>query len=155
MRLKALKILLMVQSIGVAADVGCKISPEPPRLSPALIRALIIVESGGRDFAKGDYNKKTGEYMAIGCLQIHRIYLDDVNRILGKRVYTEQDRFNREKSKEMVIVYLTYWSKHNKIPLDDNYNLARIHNGGSKGHKKETTKKYAEKVLFQLKKGKK
>jgi len=68
-----------------------------------IISAMILVESSGNDLAvsvKG----------ACGPLQIRHIYVEDVNRITGRR-YTDADTFDRTKSIEML---LCYWAKYGK-----------------------------------------
>ena len=50
-----------------------------------LIPVLIHVESGGDVNAIGDMGE------AVGCLQIHEIMVDDVNRIAGKFGYICHD----------------------------------------------------------------
>lgn len=132
-----------------------------------LLDAIEWVESKGKPNAIGDGGA------AIGAYQIHKIYVDDVNRILmvwkGKlneafdnyhkqhpdpnniksvdsELYTYEDRWNKIHSRFMTEVYLTYYT-----PLDDKLNInleyaARIHNGGPNGWKKECTKPYWEKI---------
>jgi len=102
--------------------------------SRALLDAIRQVESGGRCVV-GDSGK------AVGVYQIHKVYVDDVNRILCKKVYTYADRNDEAKSRKMVELYLTHYGK-GKSQLD----MARIHNGGPNGHKKQATLKYAEKI---------
>lgn len=104
-----------------------------------LLDAIRQVESGGRNVT-GDGGKAHGAY------QIHKIYVDDVNRILGRKAYTYADRMDRKKSRQMVTVYLNHYGKG--LSLIDK---ARIHNGGSRGHKKKATLKYAEKVRKAMK----
>lgn len=69
-----------------------------------LIAALIMVESGGDPSAIGDDGK------AAGILQQHPIFVDDVNRILGRRVYTYMDRNDVEQAVEMAKIWLTYYA---------------------------------------------
>lgn len=57
-------------------------------------RALIWVESKGDSKARGKKND-------VGVLQFTPILVDDVNRILGKEVYTLNDRLDSLKSVEM------------------------------------------------------
>ena len=78
---------------------------------------------------------------AAGLYQISRIYLKDVNRILGYRKYILADRFDPQKSEEMVRIYLGHYGK-NKT-LED---IARIHNGGPRGWSRPATKKYWLKI---------
>ena len=75
-----------------------------------LILALISVESSGDPNAQGDWDGK--EYKAIGILQIHPVFLADVNRILGVEKYKLDDRWNPEKSKAMVRVWFRHYSKY-------------------------------------------
>jgi len=136
-----------------------------------LLNAIEQVESGGDSNAVGDGGA------AIGSFQIHKIYVDDVNRILiiwrdklneifanyhtlhpdpnniksfDFEPYTYEDRYNKKHSRFMVFVYLTYYT-----PFNDNYDIdiekaARIHNGGPAGYKKESTKPYWQKVKREL-----
>ncbi len=101
-----------------------------------------------------------GVYRAVGAYQLTKIYVDDVNRILViwwkslnkifenynklhpdpnniKSVhsdpYTYEDRWDRDYSRFMTEVYLTYYA-----PLDNSMDInleatARIHNGGPDG----------------------
>ena len=70
-----------------------------------LIICLIAIESGGQNIS-GDNGA------AAGILQIHKIFVDDVNRILGKDKYTYDDRWNEAKSREMVTIWFRHYSKH-------------------------------------------
>lgn len=107
---------------------------EPPSRD-ALIDAIIQVESGGKADAVGDNGK------AVGVLQIHKVMVDDCNRILGENKYSYEDRKDPAKSRAMFIVYTNHYS-----PSWDPETVARNWNGGPKGHKKEATKSYWEKV---------
>lgn len=124
-----------------------------PRVPDALIYALIAVESGGKDDAIGDGGK------AVGCLQIHEILVEDVNRIIdikgkGGLRFTAKDRINRESSIAMCRIYLEHYTSPMNLPhrptLED---MARIWNGGPMGWKKPATVKYWEKVRPLLLKG--
>ena len=109
-----------------------------------LISALIMVESSNNDLAVGDQGR------AIGCLQIHRAVVLDVNRITGSH-YRHQDMTNRAAARAVCQAYLTHYGK-NKTTEEQ----ARIWNGGPQGHKKKTaTEGYWRKIETQLKKGSK
>lgn len=108
-----------------------------------LIPLLIQVESGGDNSAVGDDGR------AIGCLQIWKICVDDVNRIAGDDRYTYQDRYSRQKSIEMARIYLTHYGQHYEHKTGQKATqevLARIWNGGPSGYSKPETIKYYEKV---------
>jgi soluble lytic murein transglycosylase-like protein len=70
---------------------------------PILIAALILVESGGNPKAIGDSGQ------ALGVLQIRPIFVEDVNRILGRNVYYLTDRESADQSVDMVKTWITYY----------------------------------------------
>jgi hypothetical protein len=118
----------------------------------ALLPILCQVESGNNPAALGDYSGKTGEYRAVGVLQIWKIVVDDVNRIQKKEVFTYKDRSDRQKSLRMAEIYLTHYGKHleKKGVTVDMEVLSRVWNGGPTGYKKKSTEKYWEKVKKEL-----
>ncbi len=107
-----------------------------------VVQAIIVVESSGRDNAHRVCED------AVGCLQIRRTMVRDVNRILRRRRsikrYKYKDRWSRNLSIEMFNIYC------------DHYNLvtpeekARCWNGGPKGIYKLSTKRYWQKVKKEL-----
>ena len=103
----------------------------------SLLDAIEWVESKGDQFAIGD----NGE--AVGAYQIHTIFVEDVNRIIGVEFFLNEDRFNWWYSRIMTGIYL----KHYGGTLED---MARKHNGGPQGHLKEATKPYWEKVKERM-----
>lgn len=111
-----------------------------------LIDALCVVESKNSPKAKGDY--RHGRPMAIGVLQLWDIYVDDVNRF-AQTSYTSVDRWDPIKSREITKLYLIHYGKrYTRLtgkPCTFEV-LARIHNGGPNGWKKEATKSYWKKV---------
>lgn len=100
-----------------------------------LLNAIATVESNNNPTAVGDNGK------AVGLFQIHKIYVDDVNRILGYPAFAYADRLDPQKSRSMISVYLRHYGKNKS--LDD---MARIHNGGPRGYKKKSTLRYCQKV---------
>ncbi len=105
-----------------------------------LISALIIVESSGNDMAIGDQGR------AIGCLQIHRAVVLDVNRITGSH-YRHSEMTNRVQARAVCEAYLKHWGKGKTTEEQ-----ARIWNAGPQGHKKKTaTQAYWLKVQRNLK----
>lgn len=123
-------------------------------INEKLLKSIKMVESNGNKNAKGDYDKKNKEYRAIGSFQLWKIYVDDVNRISNKK-FNYEDRYDENKSKEMVKIYLNHYGKRyerltGKIATDEV--LSRIHNGGPNGWKKEATIKYWNKVKKEMNK---
>ena len=104
-----------------------------------LISALIIVESSGNDRAIGDNGK------AIGCLQIHREVVLDVNKFTGSH-YQWQQMTNRAQARAVCEAYLRHYGK-GATPEQ----LARRWNGGPTGDRKTSTEAYWSKVKKHLK----
>ena len=107
----------------------------------SLIDAIIQVESSGNDDAVGDNGK------ALGCLQIHKNYWID-SKIPGEH----KDCFNRQYALQVFSSYMTRYAKEawTDPKKFDPEKIARIHNGGPTGYRKEATKKYWKKVKDQL-----
>lgn len=114
-----------------------------PNYDSTMVNALIMVESSGNDNA---YCKSED---AVGCLQIRRTMVKDVNRILKRQGSSKRfkfkDRWIRSKSIEMFNIYCEYYN------LQSPEVISRCWNGGPKGHKKKSTRKYWNKVKSLLK----
>lgn len=107
-----------------------------------ILKAIRIVETGGHPDpanAVGDKGK------AIGPYQIHRAYWQDAVEydpsIGGVYADCKDERYARK----IVIAYLSRYCKN-----WNNETVARIHNGGPKGHTKTATVKYWNKVKNNL-----
>ena len=103
-----------------------------------LLSAIMFVESSYDDSA---YNASED---AVGCLQIRKCMVDDVNRIL-KRMnsplrYSYNDRWMRYKSIEMFDIYCKYYN------LNTAEEIARCWNGGPSGINNPATVNYWTKV---------
>jgi len=117
-----------------------------------LIPILIQIESGGDNLAIGD----NGD--AVGCLQMHKIMVDDINRIQSLKFkdcsedyYRYKDRLDRVTSKMMCEDYMNHYgpkriSKDN-TELVNLIILGRMWNGGPQGHKKKATLLYTKKIM--------
>jgi hypothetical protein len=117
-----------------------------PKPIDKLINALIHVESRGIDSAIGDKHLKEP---SVGVLQIRPIMVREVNRICKKKGlkerFTLKDRFDREKSIHMFMIWKRYYHK------DSNFEaIARSWNGGPRWKKIKRTEKYWAKVEQQL-----
>ena len=104
-----------------------------------LISALIIVESSNNDLAVGDQGR------AIGCLQIHKAVVLDVNRITGSH-YKHSEMTNRVAARAVCEAYLKAYGKGASTEQ-----LARRWNGGPAGDRKSVTEAYWAKVKKNLK----
>ena len=103
-----------------------------------LLSAIMFVESSYNDSA---YHK--GED-AVGCLQIRKCMVNDVNRILRRQKldirFTYDDRWLRYKSIEMFNIYCNYYG------LTTAEEIARCWNGGPRGMNNPLTTTYWRKV---------
>jgi hypothetical protein len=106
-------------------------------MHPLLLSALIQIESGGNDLARGRHGE-------LGALQIKPILVRDVNRIMGTH-YAHSQVTNRAVSTFIAQSYLAHYGKN----LSDE-SLARIWQGGPVGHKKSSTRAYARRVMREL-----
>ena len=106
-------------------------------MHPLLLSALIQIESGGNDLARGRHGE-------LGALQIKPILVRDVNRIMGTH-YAHAQVTNRAVSTFIAQSYLAHYGKN----LSDE-SLARIWQGGPKGHRKTSTRAYARRVMREL-----
>lgn len=108
---------------------------------------LQYVESNNNPDALGDY--VNGKPKAYGKLQIHKIAVDDVNRVYGTN-FTHEDAFNEQCAEKIFDLYITFWSKQLEkregrpaTTLD----IVRIWNGGPMGYEKHSTIYYMRKYL--------
>ena len=85
---------------------------------------------------------------ALGPLQIKKAYWQD-SKVKGKY----SDCTNLIYSKRVVIAYFNKWAGM-ALEMRDWEILARIHNGGPRGHRKKSTIKYWKKVREELYKDK-
>ncbi len=116
-----------------------------------LIPLLIQVESGGKADAVGDGGK------AVGCLQIHPVVVEDVNRIYQTK-YTEKDRLNKAKSMSICRLYLKYYGTRYQLKTGkkaDIYILASMWCAGPDGYKQIKTNENVQKYIEKIKKAEK
>jgi soluble lytic murein transglycosylase-like protein len=106
-------------------------------MHPLLLSALIQVESGGNDQARGRHGE-------LGALQIKSIMVRDVNRIMGTS-YAHQQVTNRAISIFIAESYFAHYGKH----LSDE-SLARLWQGGPKALKRSSSRAYGRRVMREL-----
>ena len=112
-------------------------------VSDKLLHALKMAESGCKSDAIGDNGK------AVGILQLHKVYVDDANRIVGCKKYNYNDRYDVRKSEEMTMIVLTHYGKHYKRKTGKRCTdevLARIHNRGYSQWNDKLGERYWNKV---------
>lgn len=99
-----------------------------------LLDAIARIESRSDPNAVGDSGR------AIGVYQIHRRYWQDGTRILGVD-WSYEHAADTAKARQVVRAYLRHYGRGRDI-LD----MARIHNGGPQGYRKQSTLDYARKI---------
>ena len=110
-----------------------------------LLDAIEQVESNGNPNAIGDDGN------AIGSFQIWESYVDDVNRILGKKKYSYQDRLDSCLSRQMTKTYISHYAIEKRLHHKPTHqDMARIHNGGPNGYRKKSTEIYWGKIKKEL-----
>ena len=119
---------MMAANVGVAAE-----------LSPKFVRAVHMVETGGRTGAiKGDGGK------ALGPLQIHYAYWAD-SGLPGKY----EDCADYKYSVRVMTAVLNKYAPK-AVQRSDYKTLARVHNGGPAGFRMRATLPYWNKVQRYL-----
>ena len=91
-----------------------------------LLDAIEWVES------RGDPNAVSDGGRAIGAYQIWKIYVRDANRILGWDKYTHEDRWYRDKSRELTAIVSQHYGRNKSFD-----GMARIHHAGPDGWRTE------------------
>jgi hypothetical protein len=115
---------------------------EPVNNMIDIMNAIMEVESNNNDSA---YRANED---AVGCLQIRKCMVNDVNRILKRRKstlkFTYNDRWSRDKSIYMFEIYCNYYG------LKTAEEIARCWNGGPRGINNPATVRYWNKVKDQI-----
>ena len=107
-----------------------------------LLSAIMFVESSYNDSAYNPYED------AVGCLQIRKTMVDDVNRILRRQKsdlrFSYDDRWLRNRSIKMFDIYCKHYG------LTTAEEMARCWNGGPRGMQNNITANYWKKVQNHL-----
>lgn len=107
-------------------------------MTPALLAAIVAVESGGNDLARGS----RGE---LGALQIRPALVRDVNRIHGTN-YQHREMTNRAVAVRVCVLYVEHYA-----PNASPETQARVWNGGPRGAQRGKTLGYWNRVKGQMK----
>lgn len=116
-------------------------------LSDEQLRALILVESGGKAGLVGDKHLGSDSSLwAYGKLQIRQCYVDDVNRGFGTNILSTDCLWDDELSILVTQAYMNIYAPNHNFQ-----NRAKIHNGGPNGPSVRKTASYWTKVQEKLK----
>jgi hypothetical protein len=124
--------------IGLLATLAAAVPPPSDYDTDRILNAIRQVETGGcknPSEAVGDGGK------AIGPFQIHKVYWQDAVEHDPSIGGVYADCKDEAYARRIVIAYL---SRYCKSWSDET--VARIHNGGPSGHKRQSTVKYWRKV---------
>ncbi len=109
-----------------------------------ILGALRFVESGWRDdVPDGDGG------LAIGPYQIHRVYWQDAIAFRPELGGDYQDCRQRAYAERVIDAYMTKWAPE-AWQVGDAERIARVHNGGPRGHENPKTDRYWDKVRAAL-----
>jgi hypothetical protein len=131
---KLILLIIFAPIINVEAEVNLK----------EISDVLKQVETLGNTKSIGDGGK------AYGVLQIHKIYVDEVNNRYGT-AYTHKQMFDPICAEEVFLLCMQFaqerfCKKYNRMPTEEE--IVRMHNGGIyTGYKKKSTIKYYKRYL--------
>lgn len=100
-----------------------------------------VIESGFNSKALNVYED------AAGIFQIRQVMLNEVNRILGKKVYTDSCRFNPRKSIEMFMIVQRYYNPSASFKI-----ACKVWNGGNPVCADSTIRNYWAKASMTMRK---
>lgn len=109
-----------------------------------ILDAIRFVESSGRQNPPDGDNGK-----AIGPYQIHHVYWFDAHQFDKSLGGSYQDCRKRPYAERVIDAYMRRYAAQ-AWTTGDGQTIARIHNGGPKGHQKKATEGYWQKVHKQL-----
>ena len=144
--LRSTTALLLVAGAAIAGGEGEPrgASPTPTARQRLMLDAIRHVESGGLDpVPDGDGGR------AIGPYQIHRAYWTDAHAFDPTLGGSYQDCRKRHYAERVVAAYMRRYARA-AWAAGDAQTIARIHNGGPRGHKKNATKGYWRRVQARL-----
>lgn len=135
--MKTLAFMLML-AVAPKGPTIAELDEARTKLRP-LLDAIATVESGNDNEAVGDKGK------ALGSFQLWRVYWKDATDHCADLGGTYDDVKGRTYAERCVVAYWLRYAKQ-AVAEGDHEKLARIHNGGPKGHRKDATVKYWAKV---------
>lgn len=112
-------------------------------MTAKLLAALIAVESGGNDQARG----RRGE---LGALQVRPCVIEDVNRIAGTR-YRWAEMTNRWAALGVLRIYVGHYCSEERLGREaTDQDVARVWHGGPDGWKRRGTLAYWRRVRAKM-----
>lgn len=103
------KLFLMIALACATISANAQTSAELEKKWGAVMDAIEQVESRGNTRAVSANGKW------VGCMQISEILVREVNNIVGQKKFTYNDRFSREKSREMFVIFQEKYNKEGNM----------------------------------------
>lgn len=101
-------LFILFFAISIFAKSQITITNEHYKVWMPVMNAIEKIESGGNE------KVVSSNGLWVGCMQISTCLVNAVNKIQGKKIYTYNDRYSRQKSQEMFIIFQeTYNPKRN------------------------------------------
>lgn len=138
---KVILSFLLLMSLVCTAYAAEPVTVDLQKKWGPVMRAIEQVESDGRANAVS----KNGKW--VGCLQISEILVRQCNQILGKKKFTYKDRYSKEKSYEMFIIYQEHFNKEGNMEK-----AIRLWNSGDLNcmNRKSRTEGYYRRVMAKF-----
>jgi hypothetical protein len=112
-------------------------------MNAELLAALIAVESGGNDLARGRHGE-------LGALQVRPCVVKDVNRIAGTH-YRWAEMTNRWAALGVFRIYTGHYCAEDRLGRPaTSQDLARVWHGGPNGWKRRKTVAYWKRVQARM-----
>lgn len=112
-------------------------------MTAELLAALIAVESGGNDQARGHHGE-------LGALQVRRCVVADVNRIAGTR-YRWAEMTNRWAAQGVLRIYVGHYCTEARLGRSvTDQDRARVWHGGPDGWRRRATLAYWKRVRARM-----
>ena len=112
-------------------------------MTAELLAALVAVESGGNDQARGRHGE-------LGALQVRRCVVTDVNRIAGTH-YRWAEMTNRWAAMGVMRIYLGHYCAEGRLGRKaTDQDLARVWHGGPDGWRRRKTLAYWRRVQARM-----
>ena len=117
-----MRLTVLLLSLAPVAVLDGRTEPQPH-----IARLLACIAQVESSWLPGAYNKSTD---ACGYFQLTPIFVKDCNRIVGHKRWSLADRWDGQKSIDMIIVY---WNQYGRgCSLEE---LAAVHYAGPRGAK--------------------
>ena len=103
------KVIFIFAFVLTCVTANAQVSAEMNKKWGAIMDAIEQVES------RGDTRAVSPNGKWVGCMQISEILVRECNNIIGKKKFTYNDRYSREKSREMFVIFQEKYNKEGNM----------------------------------------